>query len=462
MTESGSRLPQSRAFGGVFLAGFLLIGGCSFQSPQEYLAIRTPGTWVAASSGKERKISSGWLDTFNDAALKRSVSESLEHNRSLKAAAARLRQAKENTIIARAGQLPSFTTNGTGTATDDGARNYGLNLGASWEPDLWGRLRDLTRAAKADERVAIEDFRAARLSLAANAASAYTNLVSAEQEVDLAEFTLDSFEKNLRIIERSYKATGDGALDIQFARTNVSSAERALETSKQNREDAARTLEVLQGRYPGGKSRVANRLPDLPGSVPAGIPADLVERRSDLAAARAQIFASAKRADAARKNLLPDFSITGSGGNASSRFAELLSADFLVSSITARVDQIIFDGGATAANARAAVARNDELVNDYAQLALEAFQEVEATLSADQSLAKQESFLKREVEAATLAESQSERNYAEGINANILSILEAQRRASNSRAALIRLKNQRLQNRFDLYLALGGDFRTEP
>ena len=106
------------------------------------------------------------------------------------------------------------------------------------------------------------------------------------------------------------------------------------------------------------------------------------------------------------------------------------------------------------------MAANDRLVNDYAQLALESFREVEATLAADRSLAAQENFLKNEVEQASLAERQAERDYAEGINPNILSVLESQRRANNARAAIIRLRNQRLQNRFDLHLALGGDFRT--
>ncbi len=444
----------------------LLIAGCTFQSPTGDLSIRTPGTWVAASSGYERKISTGWLDEFSDSGLKRSVNDALAHNRSLKAASARLREAKETTIITRANQLPSFGVSGRGNVSDGSSlertQNYGLNLAASWEPDLWGRLRDLTRASEADERAAIEDFRGARLSLAANAAKAYTNLSSAEQEVNLARFTLESFQKNLRIVERNYKATGEGALDIQFARTNVSSAQRSLEARSLDRENAARTLEVLQGRYPGGQSRAASDLPDLPGSIPAGMPADLIERRPDLAASRARLFASAKRADAARKNLLPNFSITGGGGNTSARFGNLLSTDFLVTSITGNVNQFLYDGGAREAQASGALARNDRLVNEYAQLALEAFREVEATLAADRSLAIQEKFLRSEVEQATLAEKQAERDYAEGINANILNVLEAQRRASNARAALIRLKNQRLQNRFDLHLALGGDFRTEP
>lgn len=443
----------------------LFLSGCSFPKPVENVAIRTPGSWAAVSSGTEARISTGWLSQFSDPGMTRSVNLALEHNRSLRAASARLREARQETIIARSRLLPRFDARGATNATDgpgtDRRQSYGLNLAASWEPDLWGRLRDLTRAAEAEERAAIEDFRGARLSLAANAAKAYVNLVSAEQEVDLARFTLESFQKNLRIIERNYKATGEGALDIQFARTNVSSAQRALEARTLDRGNAARTLEVLQGKYPAAEARAARDLPDLPNKIPAGIPAGMVERRPDLAAARARLFASAQRAEATRKSLLPDLSLTGSGGTSGARFSDLLRTDFLIATIGAGVDQVIFDGGALVAQTRGALARNDELVNEYAQTALTAFREVEATLAADRSLAEQERYLNAEVQQATLAERQAERDYAEGINPNILSVLEAQRRANNARAAIIRLRNQRLQNRLDLHLALGGDFQTE-
>lgn len=446
------------------LLSLAFLTGCSFQPPLDELTIRTPGTWSEASTATEGQISTGWLSEFNDAGLSRSVNEALASNRSLKAASARLREAKQETIIARARRMPTLGIDTRGGTTDGAnisrSQSYNLNLAASWEPDLWGRLRDLTRAAAADERAAIEDFRGARLSLAANTAKAYVNLGSAAQEIELAEFTLDSFSKNLRIIERNYKATGEGALDIQFARTNVSAAQRSLEARKLDRDNAARTLEVLQGRYPSGGTNSTSALPNLPGAVPAGIPANMVERRPDLAAARARLFASAKRADAARKSLLPDISLTAGGGMAGARISDLLDPDFLVTSITGRVGQVIFDGEALAANAKAARARNERLVNEYAQLALLSFQEVEATLAADRSLKKQEAFLESEVLQASLAERQAERDYAEGINPNILSVLEAQRRASNARASMIRLRNQRLQNRLDLHLALGGDFRT--
>jgi len=437
-------------------------GAGNLGRPTDDLTIRTPGSWVAVSSGSEGKISSGWLATLGDAGLTRTVNEALANNRNLKVAAARFREARQATIISRSRSFPTVGLTGSGSASDSSDRNYGLNLAASWEPDLWGRLRDLNRAADAVERAALEDFRGARLSLAANTAKSWCNLISAEQEVTLAEVTLESFDKNLRIIERNYKGTGEGALDIQFGRTNVSSARRTLEQRKQDREEAARSLELLLGRYPSGTARASKELPKLRGSVPAGIPADLLDRRPDLAAARARLFASAKRADAARKALLPSFAITGSSGTSTARLTDLLSAETLVSTIAARFTQVISDGGATTAEARAALDRNDAELNAYAQSALVAFREVEAALSADRSLGTQEKFLASELEQAALAERQAERDYSEGINANILSVLEAQRRANNARASMIRLRNQRLQNRIDLHLALGGDFQTQP
>ena len=460
-------LKHARHF--LFAAAFLLLGSCEFgrfSNPADDLSIRTPGSWAAASSGSERRISSGWLDSLGDSALTRTVEEALANNRDLKAAAARFREARQSAIIGRSRILPSVGLAGNANASDSsggtGRSNYSLSLAAAWEPDLWGRLRDLNRAANAVERAAMEDFRGARLSLAANTAKSWCNLISAEQEVMLATVILESFQKNLRIIERNYLGTGEGALDIQFGRNNVSSAQRSLEQRKQDREQAARTLELLLGRYPSGTAQASTELPQLRGHVPAGLPADLIDRRPDLAAARANLFASARLADAARKALLPSFSITGGNGVSTTRLTDLLDAQGLVNTITARFSQVISEGGAVRAEANAALDRNDAQLNAYAQSALVAFREVEFSLSADRSLATQETFLASELEQAALAERQADRDYSEGVNPNILSVLEAQRRANNARASMIRLKNQRLQNRIDLHLALGGDFQTQP
>ncbi|HSG35739.1 MAG TPA: TolC family protein, partial [Sphingomonadaceae bacterium] len=133
-----------------------MLNGCAFEAPQESLNIHSPQSWEAVSSGGNGKISSGWLSTFGDRELKRVVHRALEHNQSLKAAAARLREAKEQSIISRARQLPELDLGTRGSVSEGSGfsrrQSYDLNLAASWEPDLWGRLRDLSSAASAEER----------------------------------------------------------------------------------------------------------------------------------------------------------------------------------------------------------------------------------------------------------------------------------------------------------------------
>ncbi len=458
---------------GVALVGIALVScsGLHFDTPRERLEVGAPASWQAASSGHDGTISTGWLDEFPDAGLNRAVNDALAHNQDLKAAAARMRQAKESRIAGKSRLLPrvgvdasaGYSVDENGDAPASESERYGLSLAAAWEADLWGRLRDLNAVDDADYAVARATYRGARLSLAANAAKAWCNLTTSEQLLTLAHSTLDSNERVLRAVERLFKGgAGQGALDVQLGRTNVAAAQRAVKATQLLRDDAARSYEVLVGRYPSAGTRASQELPTLKSRVPSGIPADLIERRPDLAASRARLFASAKQADAARKALLPRLALTGSSGTPVSRFSELLNPAHLASSIAANFSQALYEGGALAADARGSLAANDAAVHDYAQAALEAFREVESALGADSSLAEQEAFLVQEVEQAALAEKQAARDYSDGVNDDILRVLESQSRATNARSGLIRLRNERLQNRIDLHLALGGDFKTAP
>ncbi len=441
-----------------------------FANPTDQVAVSAPAMWQATGEGRGRKISRGWVSEFGDAEMRRAVERAMTYNQDLAAAASRMRAAEYVRLAGRSRVLPqsqltnsgSFSISENGPAATTESENYRLTISASWEVDLWGRLRDLNLADDADLAAVRASFRGARLSLAAATSRAWVNLIAAEQQLDLAEVTLDSFERNLRISERNYKGTGQGALDVQFGRTNVAAAKRAVESSRLVRDDAARTLETLTGRYPSGRTRAGAELPELKRSVPSGIPAELLERRPDLASARAAVYASARRADASRKSLLPSISLSGSAGTPTSRFSDLLDPDWLVASIAANLAQNLYSGGQLTNEARAALERNQAAVHDYRQAALDAFREVESALAAEVSLAEQERYLQREVEQAALAERQSSRDYADGIEgSDILDVLEAQRRANNARSSLIRLRSDRLRNRIDLHLALGGDFSTK-
>ena len=442
---------------------------------QAQLDFEIPEGWTKSAPSNKADVATGWLTVFADPQLEQIVQEAIGRNYNLRALAARLKAAKEGTILARAGRLPSVGArldasysefsirNGNGKLGPfSGADDYRLSLNASWELDLWGRLANLHRASQADYASDLADYQAARLSLVANTVKAWCNLTAARQQVELAEQTRESFDRNQRIVERNYKA-GDvtaSPLDVQFARNQLASTERGLISVRLGLDEARRSLELLLGRYPSAEVSGRNDLPRLTNDVPAGLPSDLLMRRPDLISSAADLRASAERVDAARKGLLPSINLTagGSSGIASTDLLDLIGNPSTIAwNVAGALAKPIYRGGALKAQARQALAFNEAAVQSFAGLALRAFREVESALSAEQSLAKQDAFLKTEVRQANLAEAQATRDYSEGI-VGYLSVLEAQRRAFTARSAMIGLRNARIQTRIDLYLALGGDF----
>lgn len=425
-----------------------------------------PAAFAKAESGQNKKISIGWLREFRDPRMTKLVNEALANNQGLKAAAFRLRAAEEGTIIGRATRLPSLNASTSYRQSDGEAvsfsESYNLSLNAAWEPDLWGRLRNLDYATRADYSASVSDFRGARLSLAANTAQAWCNLVTAEQQLSLAKTNVDSFATALGVVERRYRANTLRAVDVQFARNNVANSRRSLSVRQLDRDNAARNLEVLLGRYPAASIASASELPYLAESIPVGLPSGLLERRPDLQASRARLYASAQVAEAARKNLLPNIRLTSGAASGDPAFRQVFDPNFLIFSVAASLTQTIYQGGALSARARAALDQNRAAIEDYVSLALLAFREVESAIETDRSLAEQERFLRQEVKQSQLAVKRALSDISLGIDgASFLEYLEAQRRAETAGISLIRLKNQRLQNRIDLHLALGGDYQTE-
>ncbi len=461
---------------GIIFISILVLTGCAkyvttHSTPK--IKIIAPPSWSAAAKDQHAKISAAWLNEFNSSTMSKLVNEAISNNPNLNAAAARLRASKLGTIGAKANSLPSLSVtsstsrsrNGNGSNTRSIGKSYALSLNASWEPDIWGRLRDLNNASVASYHASIEDFRNARLSLAANTAKAYCNLITAEQLLELATQTLNSFKKNKDIVERNYKAgiPGTRAIAVQLSRTNVASANRSIENRRLQRDNAARSLEALLGRFPSAELKTSNKLPNLKDSIPTSIPATLLSRRPDLLEAQINVFRSAKLADASRKSLLPSINLSSRASTSNSSLTNLINPHYLAVSIAGALSQSIYNGGERKANAQAALERNKAAIYDYSNATIRALREVEGAIDRDTSLKKQEAFLIKESKQATFAEKSAELDYSEGIeNSGILEILESQRRANNARAALINLRNSRIQNRIDLHLALGGDFHTQP
>lgn len=458
---------------GCLLAGCTLPDSASQSQPQ---GVAPPADWTAAMAGRTTADPRGWLGDIQDAALQSAVREAIGKNFSLQAAAARFAQARARAVRDGADRFPAASLTAgadqswrkTGTAPADPrwqrTEDYSLGLNVSWEADLWGKLRNRAAAAKLEQHAASSDYRAAQLSLAANVAKAWCNLAEAELQVDLTNSTLGTWQKSMETINSSYDRgleQGDGtrgvtALDVHLARTSLASARADLQARERERDAARRAVEALLGRYPSGKISARHELPRLSRSVSAGLPSTLMLRRPDIAAAEQRLAASEQSLAAAKKELLPSIRLTAGGRGASSDLGALLNEQNLIASLAAGLTQPVFQGGQLKAGVALSQARREELAADYAQTALTAFREVETALAAEQwldaQIAELEAFEREARRAEELASAHTQTQL------DIFSVLESQRRGFEARRSLLRARNARLQNRIDLYLALGGGF----
>jgi NodT family efflux transporter outer membrane factor (OMF) lipoprotein len=425
-----------------------------------------PAPGWTASDAEPGAPSTGWIDRLDADALPALVEEALAANQSLRAVAARVEVARAQARIAGAATLPRLdagagaSRRGSGTGgRRSTANSFDTSLTTSWEVDLWQRLSDTTRAGALDALGSEADFAAARLSLAASVARAWFDLLEAGQQQALAQETVRNFGDNLAVVEDGFRAGLYTALDVHLERANLAGAESRLEARREERDVAARSLEVLLGRYPADRLPTGAELPRLASPVPAGLPADLLERRPDLRAARLRLAAGGARLDAALKNRLPGLTLSATGGLSSDALRRLLDLDSLLFSIAADLAAPLFRGGELDAERDLARARVREALADYAQSVLVALREVESALTAESILARQEAALETAARESRSAEALALERYRSGL-VDIVTWLEARRRAFDARSSLLSVRNRRLQNRVTLHLALGGDFNS--
>jgi len=443
----------------------LLGTGCTVLPVEPLETLTAPADWSAQfpqAPGTPQR----WLEDFDAPHLQELVASALADNPDLRAAAARVAAARARARIAGAPLLPDAElgldaarskqriSGGTSART---STSFNLEAAVSWDPDVWGRLGNTARAAAVDAEAARADYRGARLLLAADVARSWFAAIEAELQVQLAARTVESFRDSLAVIEERYRAGLNTALDVRLARENVASGENVLATRRRERDAVLRTLEVLLGRYPRAELTVAAALPGVRDAVPAGLPAALLERRPDLVAAERRLQAAGERLEEARKNRLPSVRLTASGGTASNQLRELLDWDNLVWSLLAGITQPLFQGGRLSAEQALAQADRGEAWAAYAQAVLVAFREVETALGADVRYVEQEAALRRASEEAGAAADLALARYRQGLT-DIVTLLEAQRRAFTAESSRLRTARERLANRVALYLALGGDF----
>lgn len=429
----------------------------------------------SAGSGSVSRAATGWVEQIGDNNLASLIEEAMRSNHDLAASAARLKSARANVEIAGAARRLQASASGgasrrksvsdvpdgqggTKRVTSYGT-NYDIGANLNWELDLWGRLLNRRRAAVADLDAVAADHHAFQLSLAANVARSWFASAESELQVRLAQDTVSSLEKNVNFVERGVDLGTSEVLDLRLTRTNLEAAKSNLQAQLRRRDEAKRSLEVLLGRYPASRIRLHDDLPDMRGNVPAGLPSELLRRRPDLLASERRLAAAAERIEEARKEFLPSIALTGTAGTSSDQLRRLLDPAYLAGSIAANASQSLTQGGRLTGNLKRAHAQFEEAAAQFRQRALEAFREVETALAAENYLQRQVQAQEEAVVESAAAEDLAWDQYANGL-VDGLTWLEAQRRSFNSRSSLLQLKNLRLQNRLDLYLALGGDFQT--
>jgi len=448
-------------------------------SPPEIAADIPPGWTGAQASGA---VTGDWIREFNDPKLDSIVQTAIAQNPSLEIAAARLAQAQAGTRMATSALLPQvnfnqtasrqqnvFTTGsfpiqneGAGSAPDPirtTNNSFGIQVDMSWEIDLWGRIRAGRAAALAEQQAARDELAAARLSLAAQTAKAWFAVCEASELVGVARETVASFERSTRVVRDRFEGGIANALDLRLALTNQENADALLQQRLQQLDAATRQLEIIMGDYPAAKLKPGD-LPSVRGNVPAGIPAAILARRPDLQAAERQVAAARKREVEARLALLPRIALTAAGGSTTDALKNILSNDFGVWTIAANLTQPLFDGGRLIAEKDRQTAVKEEVEAAYVRDALEAFREVETALAAERRLRNRVAADREAAKQAGKALDLALEQYSAGLR-DYLFVLEAQRTYFNARSRVLNTRRERLDNRINLHLALGGDFTTQ-
>ena len=420
-----------------------------------------------------------WLTSFGEPGLEAAVLSALSGNQDLRAAASRVEQAAAQARIAGADLYPQVSAGGRSTRQKQrfiglpipGAggdeppsslsTSYGVSLDVSWEADLWGRIRAGKRAAGADLLAAREEFEAARLSLAAQTAKAWLAATEAHLQRELARRSVDAYRESYESIRRRYELGVRSALDLRLIATQLHGAEALLASRKDQFTRALRQLEILQGRYPSASAEVGDDLPALSEPVPAGLPAQIVERRPDLRAAERRLEAAGLRVAQAKAARYPTFRLTASGGLISNELSDIATGDFDVWSFATNLFAPLFQAGRLKAQVEGNESVLEQSLYSYAAATLTAFQEVENALSSEKLLRERMRALGNATEQARAAEELADTQYRSGVS-DILALLESQRRSLEAEGQLLSVRLQSLTNRIDLHLALGGGFDAGP
>ncbi len=422
--------------------------------------VAVPDKWVGSSGAGD--ITNNWLTSFHDDQLSAAVAEAISNNPDLRVAAARVEQAMLYAKLAGAQLYPSvdLLAKGGGGLGGDSSGLTGAILRATWEVDLWGRVRYGRSAAREDARSAAADFEYARQSMAAAVAKSWFLATEAGLQAEVARASIQEGDQLVSLAQtRSNVGVGNDE-DVYVARANVGTYRDTFRELQLARENAIRALELLLGHYPAAAAAVTAQLPGQPDQVPAGLPSTLLERRPDVVAAERRVAAAFNRVREAKAARLPSISLTGGVSAISSDLFLLKNRDNPVWNYGASLVAPVFHGGALKTQVEIRTSEQKQAVAAYAQVGLRAFGEVEGALSAENAAREREQILTQ-----TLADNQRAYDIVQTqfkVGSTDLRYVSQRQLALNAtRAALVRMQAEQRVQRVNLHLALGGSFEEK-
>jgi NodT family efflux transporter outer membrane factor (OMF) lipoprotein len=456
------------------VSALALLSACTVGPAYERPALAAPATYKALEGWKSAApgdlLDRGdWWTLLGDPQLDALIARVNVSNQTIAAAEASYRQARALVREQRASLFPTIDLTGSATrsggsgssssTTTSGSTSgtrYQAGIGATWEPDVWGRIRQTISGAQASAQASAADLAAAKLSMQGELATNYLGLRQTDAEIALVSKTVEGYQRSLTITQNRYAAAIAPKSDVLQAQTQLANTQADLASLEQTRATYENAIAVLVGE-PASSFKVAAdpswtaRLPD----VPAGVPSTLLERRPDIAAAERRVAAANADIGVARAAFFPTFSLTGSGNSSSSRLGDLFSASANTWSLGLSAAQTLFDAGARKARVEEARAAYDASVADYRQTALTAFGDVENQLTGVRVLERRYGLLKTSSDAADQTEQMLLNQYKAGQVA-YTDVVTAQASALSARRSLLQAGVARQTTAVALIQALGG------
>jgi NodT family efflux transporter outer membrane factor (OMF) lipoprotein len=444
-------------------------------TPPGYKEIAGGNDQWKVSSPSDGALKGKWWELFKDPQLNKLEESVSVSNQNVKQAEAQFREARALVALNRAGYFPTIgttpalTTSSRGSAAAGGnsgittrattSNSFSLPFSASWEPDLWGRVRLSVENATASAQAGAADLENVRLSMQTQLAVDYFNMIGLDMETKLLTDTMDAYTKNLELTINRYNGGVASKADVAQARTQLETTRASLTDLGVSRAQFEHAIAVLTGQPPANLTLAAGKIDAPPPPIPAGVPSQLLERRPDIAASERQMAAANAEIGLARAAYYPTLTLSASAGLQAGNIVDFFSWPARFWSVGPSLSETLFDFGRRRAQLQQTEAAYDATVAGYRQTTLSAFQEVEDNLSALRILAQEADQLDVAVKAAEESLRLELDRYKAGTD-SYLNVITTQTIALGDERTAVQLLERRMVAAVQLISALGGGWNA--